>query len=126
MGTRGVDGVGHRVVHGGLDYSQPVLIDDRVLANIEALAPLAPLHQAHNIAAIRAFAAAAPKVRQVACFDTAFHHEQPAVAQQFALPRELTAKGVVVGGSLKEYDGIITGVPTLRANPVMQNKNKAE
>jgi acetate kinase len=110
----GFDGVGHRVVHGGLDYSQPVLIDDRVLADIEALAPLAPLHQAHNIAAIRAFAAAAPKVRQVACFDTAFHHEQPAVAQQFALPRELTAKGVRrYGFHGLSYEYIVSVLPEI-------------
>jgi acetate kinase len=90
----GFDGVGHRVVHGGMAYSQPVLIDDRVIASLEELVPLAPLHQPHHIAAIRAIRAAAPKVRQVACFDTAFHRAEPALAQQFALPRDLTAKGV--------------------------------
>lgn len=90
----GFSGVGHRVVHGGAAYSAPVLIDTKVMAALEALVPLAPLHQPHNIAAIRAVAAAAPGVRQVACFDTAFHRGQPAVAQEFALPRELTAKGV--------------------------------
>jgi acetate kinase len=90
----GFSGVGHRVVHGGAAYSAPVLIDGKVMAALEALVPLAPLHQPHNIAAIRAVAAAAPGVRQVACFDTAFHRGQPAVAQEFALPRELTAKGV--------------------------------
>lgn len=91
-----------------------MLIDDRVLANIEALAPLAPLHQAHHIAAIRAFAAAAPEVRQVACFDTAFHHEQPAVAQQFALPRELTAKGVRrYGFHGLSYEYIVSVLPEI-------------
>ncbi len=90
----GFDGVGHRVVHGGVAYSRPVLIDGAVLAALEALVPLAPLHQPHNIAAIRAVRAAAPGVRQVACFDTAFHRGQPALAQEFALPRALTAKGV--------------------------------
>jgi acetate kinase len=90
----GFAGVGHRVVHGGLEFSQPRLIDERVLAALEALVPLAPLHQPHNIAAIRAVAASAPGVPQVACFDTAFHQTQPALAQQFALPRELTAKGI--------------------------------
>ena len=62
----GFDGVGHRVVHGGVAYSRPVLIDGAVLAALEALVPLAPLHQPHNIAAIRAVRAAAPGVRQVA------------------------------------------------------------
>jgi acetate kinase len=87
-------GVGHRVVHGGLDYAAPVLIDDTIVTALQALVPLAPLHQPHNIAAIRAVAAAAPDVPQVACFDTAFHRNQPPLAQEFALPRELTAKGV--------------------------------
>ena len=90
----GFDGVGHRVVHGGQKYAQPALIDRQVLADLEQLVPLAPLHQPHQIAAIRAVIAVAPKVRQVACFDTAFHRCQPLPAQAFALPRELTAKGI--------------------------------
>jgi acetate kinase len=90
----GFAGVGHRVVHGGIAYAEPVLIDARVISELEALVPLAPLHQPHNLAAIRAVAASAPRVAQVACFDTAFHHRQPAVAQEFALPRALTAKGI--------------------------------
>jgi acetate kinase len=93
-GEQGFDGVGHRVVHGGTAYFQPVLVDDQVIATLEALVPLAPLHQPHNIAAIRAIRAAAPRMKQVACFDTAFHRDQPALAQEFALPRALTAKGV--------------------------------
>ena len=87
-------GVGHRIVHGGLAYAEPVLIDAGVIAGLEALVPLAPLHQPHNIAALRAAAAVAPQAPQVACFDTAFHRHQPAVAQTFALPRALTAKGI--------------------------------
>lgn len=87
-------GVGHRVVHGGPDYWEPVLIDATVLAAIEALIPLAPLHQPHHVEAIRAMTAAAPDIRQVACFDTAFHHNQPVLAREFALPPELTAKGI--------------------------------
>ena len=90
----GFDGVGHRVVHGGLKYSQPALVDATLLADLEQLVPLAPLHEPHQIAAIRAVSAAAPKVRQVVCFDTAFHHDQPPLARQFALPRELTARGI--------------------------------
>ena len=87
-------GVGHRVVHGGMLYAQPVLIDATVLAALEDLVPLAPLHQPHNIAAIRAICAIAPELPQVACFDTAFHRAEPALAQEFALPRAFTAKGV--------------------------------
>jgi acetate kinase len=90
----GFDGVGHRVVHGGQKYSEPVLVDDQVLAELQRLVPLAPLHQPHQIDAIRAVSAVAPKVRQVACFDTAFHHRQPPLAQQFALPAEFTARGI--------------------------------
>jgi len=90
----GFSGVGHRVVHGGSAYSNPVLIDDKVLAALEELVPLAPLHEPHNIAAIRAISAIAPDVLQVACFDTAFHRSMPPLAQEFALPRALTAKGV--------------------------------
>lgn len=86
--------VGHRVVHGGLEYSAPVVVDAKVLTDLEKLIPLAPLHQPHNLAAIRAFAAVAPKVPQVACFDTAFHRTNPPLAQEFALPRDLTARGV--------------------------------
>jgi acetate kinase len=86
--------VGHRVVHGGLAFAEAVLIDDAVMSELTKLIPLAPLHQPHNIAAIRAVASAAPKVPQVARFDTAFHRDQPAVAQTFALPRAYGARGV--------------------------------
>ena len=107
-------GVGHRVVHGGQEFCQPVLIDDRVIAELETLIPLAPLHQPHHIAAIRAVAAAAPQVPQVACFDTAFHQSQPAVAQQFALPRELTAKGIRrYGFHGLSYEYIVSALPQI-------------
>ncbi|MBO0756814.1 MAG: acetate/propionate family kinase [Bradyrhizobiaceae bacterium] len=90
----GFDGVGHRVVHGGLGYAEPVLIDGRVIADLDELIPLAPLHQPHNIAGIRAIASSAPDVLQVACFDTAFHRTQSEIAQQYGLPRALSAKGI--------------------------------
>ena len=90
----GFDGVGHRVVDGGSTYSQPVLIDSKVMTELEALIPLAPLHQPHHIAAIRAISAIYREVPQIACFDTAFHRSQPALAQEFAIPREPTAKGI--------------------------------
>lgn len=86
--------VGHRVVHGGTTFAGPVLVDDPVLAALEALVPLAPLHQPHNLAPIRALRAQAPDLPQVACFDTAFHRGQPAVAQAFALPARITDRGV--------------------------------
>ena len=89
-----VIGIGHRVVHGGAEYAAPVLVDDEVLAKLEALCPLAPLHQPHNLAAIRAIRALLPDVAQVACFDTAFHHTMAPVATRLALPRALSDKGI--------------------------------
>jgi len=85
---------GHRVVHGGADYDAPVRVDDRIMAALRALIPLAPLHQPHNLAAIDALAALLPALPQVACFDTAFHRSQPGVAQAVALPPEVTERGV--------------------------------
>jgi acetate kinase len=106
------DGVGHRVVHGGASLTQPVLIDAHVLSEIEALTPLAPLHQPHHVAAIRAVQAASPTVRQVACFDTAFHCGQPPIAQAFALPRELTDQGVRrYGFHGLSYEYIMSAIP---------------
>jgi acetate kinase len=94
LGGRKAAAVGHRVVHGGTAFAGPTLIDGAVLVKLESLCPLAPLHQPHNLAAIRAIAALAPSLPQVACFDTSFHHDQPPVAQRFALPRELHEAGI--------------------------------
>jgi acetate kinase len=100
---------GHRVVHGGTDFSAPALIDDKVLAALARVVPLAPLHQPHNLAPIRAIARAAPHLPQIACFDTAFHRSQPPLAQAFALPREITAAGVRrYGFHGLSYDYIVT------------------
>jgi acetate kinase len=87
-------GAGHRVVHGGEQYDAPLVIDAQSLARLDALSPLAPLHQPHNLAAIKALRKLRPDLPQVACFDTAFHRGQPAVAQTFALPRAMTAGGL--------------------------------
>jgi acetate kinase len=87
-------GVGHRVVHGGTSYATPVRIDDNVITALAALTPLAPLHQPHNLSPIRAIAEAAPRLPQVACFDTAFHRSQPHLAQVFGLPRKFSDAGV--------------------------------
>ncbi|WP_278393006.1 acetate/propionate family kinase [Sphingobium yanoikuyae] len=89
-----VIGIGHRVVHGGTEFAAPCLVDDAVLAELEALCPLAPLHQPHNLAAIRAVSALQPDLLQVACFDTAFHHDKPEIASRLALPRELHKRGI--------------------------------
>jgi acetate kinase len=86
--------VGHRIVHGGVRFSGPYLVDASTVAALEALIPLAPLHQPHNVAAVKAVAHMAPTLPQVACFDTAFHQTQPAAAQAFALPRRYRDEGV--------------------------------
>ena len=87
-------GVGHRVVHGGLEYTLPVRVDAAILAALEKYVPLAPLHQPHNLAPIRSLLERSPQLPQVACFDTAFHGGAPPVAQAFALPKSITDRGV--------------------------------
>ncbi len=89
-----VGAVGHRVVHGGIRYSAPVVLDAAIIAELEALSPLAPLHQPHNLSGIAAARSAFPNAVQVACFDTAFHRQQPWVNDTFALPRSFYDEGV--------------------------------
>ena len=86
--------VGHRVVHGGPGYSAPVIIDDAVIAELERLVPLAPLHQPNNLAPIRLLRTLVPDLPQVACFDTAFHRVHPELADLYAIPEALYAEGV--------------------------------
>jgi acetate kinase len=86
--------VGHRVVHGGPDYSAPILIDDAVVERLEAFSPLAPLHQPNNLGPIRTLLQRQPQLPQVACFDTAFHRGHPEVADRYALPEQLYQEGV--------------------------------
>ena len=84
----------HRVAHGGPHFGDPIEITPEVLQALDALRPLAPLHQPHNLAAIRATLSLRPQARQIACFDTAFHRTMPAVATRFALPPSWEAQGV--------------------------------
>ena len=86
--------IGHRVVHGGANFSMPVVLDDAVIAALERLAPLAPLHQPFNLKGIAAAHAAFPGVPQIACFDTAFHSEHPFEEAAFGLPRSYYADGI--------------------------------
>ena len=86
--------VGHRVVHGGERFARPVLITPDILSQLDTYTPLAPLHQPHNLSAIRAIAGLLPDLPQIACFDTEFHTTQPWVAQACALPRHITQAGV--------------------------------
>jgi acetate kinase len=87
-------GVGHRVVHGGAEFIKPTLVDAQVLKKLEALIPLVPLHQPHNLAGIKAVTKIRPDLPQVACFDTAFHQGRASVTERFALPDELFQRGI--------------------------------
>ena len=91
---RDVACVGHRIVHGGADYGAPVELTPDVLSRLNALIPLAPLHQPHNLAAVDAARTAFPVARQVGCFDTAFHKGHPFVNDAFGLPRKYYDAGV--------------------------------
>lgn len=107
---------GHRVVHGGLKFTRPVRVDFGILAALDELVPLAPLHQPHNLAAIRAIVQRTPDLPQVACFDTAFHRTQPAIAQAFALPRRYAEEGVVrYGFHGLSYEYIASVLPGIDA-----------
>jgi acetate kinase len=86
--------VGHRVVHGGPDYSAPVLIDEAVVERLEAFSPLAPLHQPNNLGPIRTLLQRQPQLPQIACFDTAFHRGHPEIADRYALPEQFYQEGV--------------------------------
>lgn len=107
--------IGHRVVHGGEAFSEPVLVNDSVIQTLETLVPLAPLHQPHNLEPIRIVRRRLPDIPQVACFDTAFHRTQSEIARMFALPREMRERGVkrygfhglsydYISSVLKNYD----------------------
>ena len=95
-GTENVDlaAIGHRVVHGGPEYSEPILVSPEVLDRLARYVPLAPLHQPNNLAPIRTILELRPELPQVACFDTAFHRGHGALADHFAIPEELYAEGV--------------------------------
>lgn len=86
--------VGHRVVHGGSDHVRPERVTAGLIEALNRLTPLAPLHEPHTIAPMKAIARLRKTLPQVACFDTAFHHTMPDVARRFALPRDLNDAGV--------------------------------
>ena len=94
LGALSMIAVGHRVVHGGREFTRPVRIDERVLNALEAFTLLAPLHQPHSLAPVRIIADVRPGLPQVACFDTAFHRTMPPVAARYAIPRALEDEGV--------------------------------
>ena len=86
--------LGHRVVHGGVEYTRPVRLDADVVRSLEKYIPLAPLHQPHNLAPIRTLLSNFPALPQVACFDTAFHRDHDALADHYAIPHQLHAEGI--------------------------------
>jgi acetate kinase len=94
LGDRRLAALGHRVVHGGLHHSRPARVTPELLAELEALVPLAPLHEPHNLAPIKMAMTLNPELPQVACFDTAFHRTAPEVEQAFALPYSLYEQGI--------------------------------
>jgi acetate kinase len=119
--------VGHRVVHGGVKYTQAVRVKPGLLAELSKLNPLAPLHQPHNLKPIEILARTRPDLPQVACFDTAFHRAQPEVAQAFALPPSITDRGVrrygfhglsyeYIAGVLPQLDAAAAGGRTVVAH----------
>jgi acetate kinase len=113
-GQHRIVAVGHRVVHGGKKFTEPVVIDPQILVYLEMLVPLAPLHQPHNLAAIKAVTRRAPQVPQVACFDTSFHRCQPVWAQTFALPRRYTEDGILrYGFHGLSYEYVASRLPEL-------------
>ena len=101
-----VIGVGHRIVHGGKEFSAPAILDTGVLSALENLIPLAPLHQPHNLKPISLIMDKYPEIKQIACFDTAFHRTQSPLSELYAIPKELSEKGMVrygFHGSSYEY-----------------------
>jgi acetate kinase len=94
LGARKLAALGHRVVHGGMRHSKPARVTPELLAELEALVPLAPLHEPHNLAPIRTAMEINPELPQVACFDTAFHRTAPELEQAFALPYTMYEEGI--------------------------------
>lgn len=94
IGDRELHAVGHRIVHGGPMFQDAVEVDDAVLIELEALTPLAPLHQPGGLAHILRFRELRPDLPQYACFDTAFHRTIAPPASQYALPRSMEAHGI--------------------------------
>ncbi len=107
-----ITAAGHRVVHGGRTNSGPARLKPALMAELDGLVPLAPLHQPHNLAAIRSVAASLPDLLQIACFDTSFHRTQSRLAQLFALPHALSDEGVIrYGFHGLSYDYIASVLP---------------
>lgn len=112
-------GIGHRIVHGGVDHVAPEVATDDVLADLERLVSLAPLHQPHNLRPVRRLAELHPDVPQVLCFDTAFHATMPDTARHFALPRTYVEQGVVrYGFHGLSYEHVVSVLPGMLGSAV--------
>jgi acetate kinase len=119
LGMHRLAGVGHRIVHGGLEFSHPVRLDMEVLQRLEQFVPLAPLHQPHNLAPVRRLLAQLPQLTQVACFDTSFHRDNAELTQMFGLPYELFEQGVRrYGFHGLSYEFIASVLPALDARAI--------
>lgn len=112
----GLEAVGHRIVHGGLEFAAPTALTADVIGRLESLSALAPLHQPANLRAVNIAAARLPSALQVGVFDTAFHAGQPRIARLYALPRALIDEGILaygfhglsydyIAGVLREQEG---------------------
>jgi acetate kinase len=111
---RSLAGVGHRVVHGGTKFAEPLRLNGSVIEYLATLNPLAPHHQPHNLAAIRAVASRLPKLAQIACFDTGFHSTLPEEARRLPLPAGFDARGLRrYGFHGLSYESIVTRLPAL-------------
>ena len=124
LGEARLCAVGHRVVHGGVAHVAPERVTPALLAALDGLVSLDPLHLPHNIAPMRTLTATRPGLAQVACFDTAFHHAMPREASHFALPRALAQAGVRrYGFHGLSYEYIVeqmkTSAPTLASGRVV-------
>ncbi|MEM9269256.1 MAG: acetate/propionate family kinase, partial [Pseudomonadota bacterium] len=124
LGRRGIkthtlSAAGHRVVHGGAKLTEPVAITSRVLSRIEDCTPLAPLHNPHNLTAIRAIATAAPDLPQFASFDTSFHATNPQVATQYAIPDTPETAGIRrYGFHGLSYASLVRCLPEVTGDPL--------
>lgn len=117
--AEGISGIGHRIVHGGAQFSEPILVDDAVEAELSSLARLAPLHMPPCLAVLARFRRALPRMPNIACFDTAFHATQPDVATRLPLPQRFHDRGFRrYGFHGLNYEHVVRELPGLTSKPL--------